>query len=122
MNKEQQVLHSPFDFKTHNETFICYCEVIILPDGTIEYAIPSHQEKLIEVYARNNNLTIDEVKDKFANDIDFFDKLMKETRLVLVWYEYEQHFTELTDEQKKSLQLLIDNGCISKTVSESVYK
>ena len=42
-------LHSPFDLQKHMETYINYLEVVIFPDGHIEYAVPSHQEKLIRV-------------------------------------------------------------------------
>ena len=30
-------------------TGICYCEAVIAPDGSIEYAIPGHVYKLIDV-------------------------------------------------------------------------
>ena len=39
-----------FDYKTHKENFFYYLEVVILEDGKIVYAVPSHQEKLIELY------------------------------------------------------------------------
>lgn len=42
-------LHSPFDIQKHKETYINYLEVVIFPNGHIEYAVPSHQEKLIKV-------------------------------------------------------------------------
>ena len=38
-----------FDYKTHRENFTNYLEVIIFKDGHIEYAVPSHQMKLIEI-------------------------------------------------------------------------
>lgn len=44
-----EILHGPFDLQTHANHFINYLEVIILNDGTIEYAIPSHQRKLEEI-------------------------------------------------------------------------
>lgn len=116
LSYQTRVLHSPFDFKTHNETFFYYCEVVILPDGTIEYATPSHIEKLFEVYAKKHNLSVEDAKQKFIADFDFFDNLMRDTGLMLVWYEYEKHLVIPTEEQRKSLQLLIDNGCVSKDI------
>ena len=44
-----KVLHSPFDVKVHKATFVNYLEVVILEDGTVEYAVPSHQEKMIRL-------------------------------------------------------------------------
>ena len=50
MTKEEKVLHSSFNVKTHKETFINYLEAIINPNGIIEYAVPSHMEKVYEKY------------------------------------------------------------------------
>lgn len=47
MDNEQIVLNGPFDIETHKKTFKNYLEVIILENGRIVYAVPSHQEKLI---------------------------------------------------------------------------
>lgn len=41
-----------FDYKTHRENFTAYLEVIIFKDGHIEYAVPSHQMKLIDIYCK----------------------------------------------------------------------
>ena len=120
LSYQTRVLLSPFDVKTHNKTFIHYCEVVILPDGTIEYANPSHIEKLFEVYARNHEITVEQAKQKFVADFDFFDNLMKDTAVMLVWYEYEKHLVIPTKEQRESLQLLIDNNCVSKDIQTYV--
>jgi hypothetical protein len=45
-----EVLHREFDVNTHKEYFTNYLEVIIHPDGLVEYAIPSHQVKLFMIY------------------------------------------------------------------------
>ena len=38
-------LYSKFDLEKHVRKYIHYTEVIIRPNGTVEYAVPSHQEK-----------------------------------------------------------------------------
>ena len=38
-------VHSPFDLEKHKETFTNYLEVLIDEEGTIMYAVPSHQQK-----------------------------------------------------------------------------
>lgn len=35
-------LHCDFDILKHKEAYTNYLEVIILPTGRIEYAVPSH--------------------------------------------------------------------------------
>ena len=47
MLNKYDVLHSPFDAKAHKLCFNDYLEVMLAPDGTIHYAVPSHQEFLI---------------------------------------------------------------------------
>lgn len=42
-------LYSPFDVEKHKKTFIDYFEAILMPDGSVQYAVPSHQEKLISI-------------------------------------------------------------------------
>ena len=44
---QQKVLHSPFSIDIHKSTFTNYLEVVIASDGTVMYAVPSHQEMLI---------------------------------------------------------------------------
>lgn len=44
-----KILHSPFDIETHKKAFVNYLEIIIREDGTVEYAVPSHSEKLIRI-------------------------------------------------------------------------
>ena len=40
-------IYCAFDLEKHKQTYVQYLEVVILEDGTVEYAVPSHQEKLI---------------------------------------------------------------------------
>lgn len=48
--RQQEVLHSPFDIETHKETFVNYLEVCIDSIGVVHYAVPSHAEWLIQRY------------------------------------------------------------------------
>lgn len=43
------LMTSKFDVDEHIKNYPFYTEVIIFPDGHVEYAIPSHQEKLCQV-------------------------------------------------------------------------
>lgn len=49
----QKILHSPFDLKIYKSKFIDYFEVCIDRTGTVHYAVPSHQEWLVQKLAKN---------------------------------------------------------------------
>lgn len=55
------VLNGQFDIATHMETFTNYLEVIILPDGTVVYAVPSNQQKLEHIIDDMYHITIDQL-------------------------------------------------------------
>ena len=104
IDKIDKVLHSEFDVKTHVDTFHYYCEVVIWPDGKIEYAVPSHTEKLLQIYCEIHGLTreeaIEDLRTKVWNDCDY---VMKETGIIEVWYDYLHNETAPTDAQLKAL-------------------
>lgn len=80
----QEVLHAPFDIRTHKETFIDYLELIVKPDGTPEYAIPSHMRKLAEVYGK----PWEDVYEEFLQErtgLDGIDWLCLKTGCISVW-------------------------------------
>lgn len=122
MNK-QKILHSPFDVETHKQNFINYCEVIIWPDGKIEYAVPSHNEALIKAYAKQHGLSRDEAVEEARLRFGFYaiDSIMKETGIIEVWYDYLHNETPLTENQRSSLSMLLENDCISDACFNS-YK
>lgn len=104
-------LHSIFDIDEHAKHFIHYLEVIIFPDGHVEYAVPSHQEKLISICCSNLNITRDELNKRCPQEyyFDFLRWLCKVSKCVSVWETMIQFYT-LTDEQYYTLQLLKDRG------------
>lgn len=80
----QEILHAPFDIRTHKETFINYLEIIIKPDGTPEYAVPSHMLKLVEVYGK----PWEDVYEEFLQErtgLDGIDWLCLKTGCISVW-------------------------------------
>ena len=82
----QRVLHSPFDIATHKKTFINYLEVVILKDGTVEYSVPSHQDKLISLCADNLHCTYDEVIEIGRKHLsDWMEWLLETSGAVAVW-------------------------------------
>lgn len=110
---EQEVLHRPFDIETHKKTFINYLEVTILPDGTVEYAVPSHQEHLIGFVQRMTGMSRQEVFNKCPKEY-FFDVtqwLCNYTGCIAVWNDYIiKPDRVVTDMQIQTLQLLKKEG------------
>lgn len=54
---EQEVLRGPFDIELHKRTFIDYFEVVLDVEGVVHYAVPSHQEFLIQKAMERNHWT-----------------------------------------------------------------
>jgi len=105
-------LYSDFDIKQHKEHYIHYLEVILFPDGHIEYAVPSHQEKLINIAREKLQVSRQELFDMCPNEyaFDVITWLCNITGCVSIW---ENSFcksdkNKLTDEQVKTIKQLQD--------------
>lgn len=87
---EIDVLHSPFDIEMHKRTFVNYLEVVILEDGTIEYAVPSHQEKLIKLCMERLKVTRQELCDLCPQIYfgDFTRWLCEKSQSISVWNDF----------------------------------
>lgn len=46
---------TPFIIERHKDEFINYLEVVISPLGDIEYAVPSHAEKLLSIAGKRRD-------------------------------------------------------------------
>ena len=120
MKSQDEILHSPFDMKTHKENFINYLEVIILENGTIEYAIPSHIKKLEEIcckklgikydseYYENKEL-LEYYKSIYKNNLSYWnDMLFEISKAICVWND---RYSGIANEnQIKKLKELKDYG------------
>ena len=108
------LFYKPFDCQTHSDNFFYYCEVVIYPDGLIEYAVPSHERKLIAVFAKQKGMSLEEAIEFCRNfGIDYFEYLMHETGICFVWYDHLYNGTNLTKEQNKAISKLLLYKCIS---------
>ena len=104
---EYTVLHSPFNVEIHKETFINYLEVVILEDGTIEYAIPSHQLKVTDIIASKRNITRNDVADLCPPEyyFDYNNWLCKESNTIMVWNNF--YMGEPNDAQLQTIIMLM---------------
>ena len=104
-------LHSEFDIDKHKETFVNYLEVIISEDGKIHYAVPSHQEYLINECMHQYDWDRQEVYDNTPVDYygDVIIWLCKMTGSVSVWNDFLQ-FYQINQKQFDSLVHLKNAG------------
>lgn len=109
---DYEVLCSPFDIETHKKTFIHYFEVILCRDGTVVYAVPSHQEKLIAIACEKLSVTREQLSDMCPPEYygGFMEWLCKITGCCALWEDYAIFPKFLTVSQKITLLKLTDAG------------
>lgn len=113
MDEQLRVLSQPFDIDTHKKTFKDYLEVILLEDGTIVYATPSHQEKLIALACKKLGMTREELSDFCPREYyaDFMTWLCSLTGSVALW---DAHIVGRANERQQQT--------IARLVEEKLYK
>lgn len=115
-NNQVYNLYSDFDIQQHKKHYVNYLEVIMFPDGHIEYAVPSHQEKLIKICHEKLNLTRDELADMCPSEYTFFPTpwLCELSGCISIWTDnvVKGDNQELTNEQIQMLLTLKDEGLL----------
>ena len=84
-----------------------YCECIILPDGRVVLARPSHMAVLDSLlnYIQGSTFVL--------SPYWFVEERLYYTDSILVWKESQQSFTQnITNAQKHTLEILEQNHCI----------
>lgn len=119
----QTVLKGAFDINLHKSTFINYLEVVISPDGTVEYAVPSHVEKLLSIYMRQNHITDREeaisLLERESLLIGYVECLTKQTGYISVWNNSYIAGRELTRKQFNALKTLRLHGLYRGIITRS---
>ena len=84
---EEYSVYSKFDLEAHKACYINYLEVVVLPDGSVEYAVPSHQEKMIELACRKLMISRRELTDMCPKEyyFDFLAWLSMISGAMVVW-------------------------------------
>ena len=106
MRDAQEVLRGPFDVETHKETFVNYFEAVARPDGSVEYAVPSHQEKLKRVMREAGRDPEGECPREFW--ADYLTWLMRETGCVCLWAH--GYMGEPNARQRQAIRMLCAEG------------
>lgn len=100
-------LYSKFDLEKHKKAFINYFEAVILPTGEVQYAIPSHQEKLLKLAFPG--VPRDMIWEFVPHDADVLKFLLEKTKCISCWSDF--YIGEpYTPEQEDMLQTLIREG------------
>lgn len=110
-------VYSDFDLEQHIKHFINYLEVIIHQDGSVHYAVPSHQEYLINYGAKLRGISREEFLDLCPPEfyLDFLYWLAVETHCVIVWSQ--GYFgIDLTLPQKQVLTSFVDNNVMDDRI------
>lgn len=89
-----------------------YCEIVISPDGDIEYAIPGHTYKLIDL-TRESIEELDKVMPNRAAPLNW---LCEHTRYAVCWFNYFILPKEYTDTQVSVIKALINAGIMSNDI------
>lgn len=120
------VLHSPFDIKVHKLTFINYLEVVISPEGVVEYAVPSHSEKLLQVYMEKNAILDRGVAlnnlSKLCGLFSYIEALSKVTGYISVWNDAYITGCKPTQQQLNKLKTLKLNGLYRGRTDDVYHK
>ena len=90
--------------KEFPNSFIRYCEIVILRNGMIELAVPSHQKTLIRLTGKTEQ----------ELPVDYFEEyLLKKSGAIAVWYKTQKAYS-VNRFQLRTLDLLCENGLIEK--------
>lgn len=122
MIQEYDCNYSKFDLQRHISTYPHYLEVIILEDGTVEYAHPSHQQKLIKLACDSIGCNRDTLQWLCPEEyyFDFDTWLCKMSKCVSVWTKFYLAPDGLNDAQRNTLELLISAGAFEGTLSDNI--
>lgn len=104
-----EVLHQPFDIEVHKRTFHYYLEVIIDESGIVHYAVPSHQEWLIQTACKKQGITREQLYDLCPPEyyFDVIGWLTQVTGCIAVWNE--SYIGNPNEQQLRTLNILEEN-------------
>lgn len=106
-------IYCDFDMEKHKQTYIDYLEVLILEDGRIVYAVPSHQMKAEEVCCEKFSITHKELLDMCPRECwgDYLTWLLTICGAISVWNKfYQTGKSGINGKQKAKLKQLKLNG------------
>lgn len=103
--------------KYNTSKYVNYDEILILHNGLIELARPSHFEKLIQVYYTKTNIDRDKFLDLFPkysqiNPVNFICEKLKIISISKNNIVYGPKIEDISRFQKRVLDLLVENNIL----------
>ena len=80
-------IYSEFDAEKHKKKYVNYLEVLILEDGKVVYAVPSHQEKAIAIACERHGISREKLIASCPAELyfDYMTWLLEMANAVAVW-------------------------------------
>ncbi len=98
----------PIDAFIRQHTDEMYCEAVLYPNGDAAYALPSHEQKMLDIAG----LTVEEAQAMMPEDAEPIVWLMAYTGCCMIAYEHYAYPKSVTDAQKDSIKKLIEHKII----------
>lgn len=95
-----------------------YCEILILHNGLIELAEPSHMEKGIKIYCEKMNMSKEEFIEKFPTCLAPFDFICEKYGIVALWHSIMRRPPKLSRFQERTINILIKNKLLNIMVEK----
>ena len=99
--------------KQNPDEWINYLEIIILNNGMIELARPSHLEKVIEIYCKKMNTTKKDFEENFPFYLSPLEFICEKYHIIAVWYNKVIMPKKINRFQKITLKKLQDASLLS---------
>lgn len=114
-------IYSVFDIQQHKEKYVNYLEVVISPEGVVEYAVPSHSEILIRHCCEMKKISREQLYALVPREYyaDMIGWLCKETGYVAVWNECCVSRGGISKRQKNKLKTLKLAGIYRGNIPET---
>lgn len=106
-------VYSTFDIEKHKATFIDYLEVLILEDGKVVYAVPSHQMKAEELACERLKIDKQNLINLCPKEyyFDYLKWVLTQAGAVAVWNDfYSTGENGLNNKQRATLKKLKMHG------------
>lgn len=111
---EEYSVYSEFNLEQHKKTYVNYLEVLITADGEVLYAVPSHQEKAIQLACHKHKVNRTQLASMCPPDMyfDYLTWLLSMCDCISVWTHDYQAWDEslITSAQYARLRSLKLNG------------
>lgn len=117
-------IYCDFDMEKHKQTYINYLEILILEDGKVVYAIPSHQKKAEQLCCEKLNISKSELNELSKNHIwDYMEWLLTTSKAIAVWNDfYMCGYDSINKKQMAKLKKLKLNGLYKGKLTNGTYK